>query len=395
MKIGDYETHPAADVLPLIDGESFDALVESIRTNGLEDDIVLIREAKSQPRILDGRNRYRACLAAHVKPRFEYYDGKDPCGFVAAKNLDRRHLTPSQRAYFAEQLAAIRHGGDRKSKLPIGSLNRGEAAKKLGASERQMARARVVIDHGAPIVRKAVEEGRMPVDVAAELAAKPKAEQKAIAEKVLKGGGEVRAGKVRALVRQNERRETVRKINSGLVAPMPLGPFGLIVVDFPWHYENSDGHEGSRGHVTYPTMELGEILAFCRNELAPRAADNCIGGFWFTNFFIFHMREVLEAARFEHRTVITWAKNKAGTGGWPRGKTEHLVIASRGKPAHTLNELTTLLEAPVREHSRKPDIAYDMLADNCAGPRLEMFAQEQREGWAGWGAESKKFTEAA
>jgi hypothetical protein len=58
------EFHPLANVLPLIEGAEFEDLVADIRANGQRDDIVLL-----DGMVLDGRNRYRACVAAGVKPR--------------------------------------------------------------------------------------------------------------------------------------------------------------------------------------------------------------------------------------------------------------------------------------------------------------------------------------
>src|SRR5260221_9303852 len=56
-----YKSHPLADVLSLIEGAEFDRLVADIREHGLKDAISLY-----QGKILDGRNRERACSAAGV-----------------------------------------------------------------------------------------------------------------------------------------------------------------------------------------------------------------------------------------------------------------------------------------------------------------------------------------
>ncbi|MBT9145469.1 MAG: hypothetical protein DDT42_01340 [candidate division WS2 bacterium] len=81
------EFHEIANILPLMEGAEFDALVMDIKEQGLLEPIWLY-----EGKILDGRNRYRACEKAGVEPHFtEWIEGK-PFEFIISKNLKRRHL---------------------------------------------------------------------------------------------------------------------------------------------------------------------------------------------------------------------------------------------------------------------------------------------------------------
>jgi hypothetical protein len=71
--------HPLADLFPLMEGREFDELAADIKVNGLHECIVLLDD-----QILDGRNRYRACIAAGVEPLFVPYRGDDPVGYVVS-----------------------------------------------------------------------------------------------------------------------------------------------------------------------------------------------------------------------------------------------------------------------------------------------------------------------
>ena len=88
--------HEYADIFPMLPLEELDTLAADIAANGLLEPITLY-----EGKVLDGRNRYVACLNVAVDPRLTQYTGDDPLGFVLSKNLHRRQLTSSQRAVVA------------------------------------------------------------------------------------------------------------------------------------------------------------------------------------------------------------------------------------------------------------------------------------------------------
>ncbi len=121
-------------------------------------------------------------------------------------------------------------------------------------------------------------------------------------------------------------------------------------------------------------------------------ASTSIFWLWTTNMHLLDgsARQVLDAWDLAPQTMLTWAKDRFGTGDWLRGQTEHAILATRGHPVRTLTNQSTLLEAPMRTHSEKPDEFYAMVEQLCpapAGGYLELFARKPRPGWITWGDE--------
>jgi N6-adenosine-specific RNA methylase IME4 len=176
--------------------------------------------------------------------------------------------------------------------------------------------------------------------------------------------------------------------------PPPLpgnGPYRVIVVDPPWPYgPRSEDDPSKRGVRPYPTMSIAEI---CALPVVSVAHHDCVLWLWTTNQ---HMREaftVLDAWGFQQKTILTWAKDRMGTGDWLRGQTEHCLMSVRGKPIVALTNQTTLLHAPGREHSRKPDQFYALVEKLCPAPRYaELFARSVRANWDGHGDEMQART---
>jgi len=152
--------------------------------------------------------------------------------------------------------------------------------------------------------------------------------------------------------------------------PPPLpgnGPYRVIIADPPWPYDVRQEDPSHRATHPFPQMSIAQICAMKVQEIAH---DDCILWLWATNFHLVpYAAAVLEAWGFQHRTILTWAKNRMGTGDWLRGQTEHCVLAIRGRPVVELTTQTTLLHGPLRANSQKPVEFYDLVESLCPAPR--------------------------
>lgn len=184
-----YELHPLCTLFPRIEGAEFDALVADVKANGLRQPIVL-----HDGMILDGGNRYRACVEAGVKPSFVKFDGDNLVSFVLSANLHRRHLSTGQQAAIVasaqDWAKAQRHGGDRKSEQSA-TLHLDSVAKRAaesGASVRTQKMADKVVK-ADPALAKRVAHGdvSLPKAVAkveGKPAKKPKRQLAAVPDEI-------------------------------------------------------------------------------------------------------------------------------------------------------------------------------------------------------------------
>lgn len=88
-----YELHPLCTLFPRLSEAEAASLRDDIMANGLRQPIILHKGM-----ILDGGNRYRACVDAGVEPKFVEFDGENIVSFVLSANLHRRHLSAGQQA---------------------------------------------------------------------------------------------------------------------------------------------------------------------------------------------------------------------------------------------------------------------------------------------------------
>ncbi len=182
-----YDLHPLCTLFPRMSGAEFSALVEDIRANGLRTPITL-----HDGLILDGGNRYRACIEAGIEPTFAQFDGASLVGFVLSANLRRRHMTAGQQAAIVasaqDWAKAQSHGGNRKSDqvdtCPLETIAGRAAASGVSTKTQQRADKVAKAD---PELAKAVGHGDVPLtDAVAQVEGKlepaPKPKPKLLTE---------------------------------------------------------------------------------------------------------------------------------------------------------------------------------------------------------------------
>lgn len=372
------KTHPIAAIFPLLEGAEFDALVADITAHGLIHPIVTFEE-----QILDGRNRWRACKAARVEPKFEKFRGKDPVSYVISTNITRRHLNESQRAMAAAKLANLDEGRPSKT-LSIERVSQAQAAEKLNVSLGSLSRARTVLDTGAPELITAVNAGRMAVSAAAEIAALPKSEQAAIVAKVERG--EISGAHAKTEVRKATLKASLEDIASKK-AKAVQGVYDVIVIDPPWDMQKIERDVApEQTGFDYPTMSEEALT-----KLKVPCADDSHVWLWTTHKFLPMAFRLLQAWDLKYVCAFVWHKPGGfQVVGLPMYNCEFALYARRGTPGFVdLKNFMTCFEAPRGAHSAKPEEFYEVLRRVTAGRRLDMFNRRKIEGFDGWGNEAK------
>ncbi|HQQ75742.1 MAG TPA: MT-A70 family methyltransferase [Thermoanaerobaculia bacterium] len=158
-------------------------------------------------------------------------------------------------------------------------------------------------------------------------------------------------------------------------------PYRTIVADPPWRYASAATKADARKH--YSTMGLADICAMPVAALADESAHLWL---WGTNALMYEAHLVCRAWGFRPLTVVTWCKAGPGVGHYLRNNTEHVILASKGKPATPKEKpLSTWFQWEAGQHSAKPGAFFDLVERVSVGPFVEIFARQPRLGWDHWG----------
>jgi len=162
-------------------------------------------------------------------------------------------------------------------------------------------------------------------------------------------------------------------------------PYHTVVADPPWRYA-APGTTKADVTKHYETMDLLDICALPVPDLAAASAHLWL---WGTNALLEQAYTVVRAWGFSPLTLVTWCKPGPGVGHYLMNNTEHVILASRGRPmVPPKKPLATWYAWPRQPHSRKPDAFYDLVEQVSPAPYVELFARRHRFFWDVWGDES-------
>ena len=336
--------HEHAMLVPSMTSEEQAALSADVAERGILTPVDITREGV----VLDGRHRLQVARAIGlpVVP-VRVVRPADEVRYIVLAALNRRHLSASQRA--AVVLEFEEYEQATVATLPArGRRTRDVAARAAGVSPRTVQDVLTVRD-ADPALFAAVRDGTLPAHRAAL--------------------------KVRR----------ARRYSELAAAPLlPEGPFDLIYADPPWQLGNPSSPRAPEEH--YPTLSLTELKA-----TAIPAAEDAVLFLWAVSSLLPQALELMEAWGFEYRTNLVWVKDWIGLGIWLRNRHELLLVGRRGNHPPPKAELRadSVIEAPRRRHSEKPEAAYELIERTYPhASKLELYARgPARHGWAAWGNE--------
>lgn len=386
----EYEFHPAANAFPMMDDSRYKELLEDIRQHGQLETITLC-----EGMVLDGRNRYKACVELGIAPKTKTFNG-DPWAFAWSLNGQRRDLVDEQRyliwKFCHENSEAFQ--AEKRRIQDEANRARAEAAK---AQENRGNRYTTpkeevleVVEHSVqpPLKPKEQKERKAKATSAkVNLGAVARGDRLADARPDL--AAKVRLGEMKPAEahRQLKKDEVAEKVTA-----LPEGKYRVIYADPPWKYNDkcdSGGVQAAGAEKHYPAMSLAELEAMAIPDMA---ADDSVLFLWATCPLLEDALKLVKAWGFKYKAQFVWDKVKHNMGHYNSVRHELLLICTKGSCTPDNVKLFDSVQVIERsEHSRKPE-EFRQIIDTLYqhGKKIELFCRgDAPDGWTAWGNESR------
>jgi N6-adenosine-specific RNA methylase IME4/DNA-binding XRE family transcriptional regulator len=366
-------------LIPPLTAEEYEGLEKSILAEGCRDALVLWGDI-----LVDGHNRYEICTTHDVPfqtVQKDFADRNDALRWIILNQFGRRNLPAYERArlalrlkpVIAEKAKAQQVRTDENRVCQISDKQaidtKRELAKAAGVSHDTIAKVEKIERQAAPEVKEQLRKGELSINQAYQTVRREEKKQE-VQQRI-----EEHAAEQTGVV---DIQQTDRKYN-------------IIYADPPWRYWES-GNKNQALH--YTTMTIDEI---CDLPVKNIADDDCVLFLWVTYPILHEAFRVIESWGFKYSTAaFVWVKkNKQkdspfmGCGAWTRANSELCLLATKGNIMRLDASISQVVESPIEEHSKKPDIVRDLITRLVGElPRVELFCRNPAKGWDVWGNEA-------
>jgi N6-adenosine-specific RNA methylase IME4 len=348
-------------LIPPLNHEELEGLERSLCEEGCRDPIVTWEGV-----IIDGHHRHRLCRKHNIQFKMVEKDflNRDEAKIWIIKNqFARRNVTDFTRCILALEVEPLLAAQARERQKEGG---RHKLPQKHAPPHSESGETRDVVARLAGVSHDTIRKAKLILDKASE-------EEKA----------ELSRSDARLTIHALYLRLRQQQLRTGTPV-FPDGMFELIYCDPPWRFAITE-FENRAIENHYPTLSLDELIALPVSSIA---ADDCVLFMWSPAAKLEEALQLVNRWGFTYRSGGVWVKNSIGMGYYFRNQHEHLLIATKGSPPtpRPENRPASVIVAPRTQHSKKPDLVYEVLERMYPSLRkIELFARECRKGWAAWG----------
>ena len=370
-------------LIPALSVEEFKQLEQNCLSEGIREKIITWNGF-----IIDGHNRFEIATRWNLEYESEskrFKDENEVKEWMINNQFGRRNLSNYQRSVLALELESVFSERAKENlKTSTGGTNprplatlpkaetidtRKELAKIADVKERTLGKVKVIEAKAPEEVKAKLRTGEVSINQAYQEIKKE--EKKAVRIELIE--------------------QQIEDIEQGLL-PELKGLFDVVSVDPPWPYEGESKNVtsfdavGRRVANPYPEMSIEDI-----KKIEMPLMNDAVVLLWTTHKFLPDAFEILKEWNLDYKATLVWNKEKIGMGAWFRMQCEFCIVGVKGKPYWENTTFRDILNEPRREHSRKPDLFFEMIEKITMGRRLEYFSREKRNGWEVFGNDINKF----
>ena len=176
--------------------------------------------------------------------------------------------------------------------------------------------------------------------------------------------------------------------------------YDVLVIDPPWPKKKGglrDVRPRQGRELGYATLDAATIFALLDRDIFVQAKERHSVFLWGIDQFLHIGEHAMEQRGYRRHARLIWDKGNGVAPAFSIRYTHEYITwfyKSKFQPVslETRGKFRTVLHEPARQHSRKPDILYNLIklwypTAAC----LDVFSRESRNGWESWGNETDFF----